>query len=404
MGKIFQDSVHGLIELSESSIKIIDTPEYQRLRNIKQLGAAYYVFSSASHNRFEHSIGVAFLAKQFLKELQMNQPELNITEEDLINVEIAGLCHDLGHGPFSHIYDDMFLANKLKDNHPYRHHESRSCAILEMVVKKYGINISDKNLRIIQQMIDPTDKKLAKTFLYQIVCNKINGIDVDKFDYLVRDTYAIGLKFGFDYSRFFHQCRVINGEICYNHKEIFNVYEMFHTRFRLHKQIYSHLIIKKIDMMLADIFRYIDASKHPLLYLSDAYDDLDKFCKITDNILEKVEMVYEMMGDEVDKNLEAAYKICMRLKKREFYKVEREIFLTDRDNLDEILAEYNLEDKDDYCYSLRKIGFTNNNLNPLFRVKFYNKEQILKKRDINNRIGTILPKCFEERSVIIFRK
>ena len=100
MGKIFQDSVHGLIELSESSIKIIDTPEYQRLRNIKQLGAAYYVFSSASHNRFEHSIGVAFLAKQFLKELQTNQPELNIIEEDLINVEIdpvtkMNLCFDL---------------------------------------------------------------------------------------------------------------------------------------------------------------------------------------------------------------------------------------------------------------------------------------------------------------------
>ena len=62
MGKIFQDSVHGTIELSPTSIQIVDTPEFQRLRNIKQLGAAYYVFSSASHNRFEHSIGVAFFS------------------------------------------------------------------------------------------------------------------------------------------------------------------------------------------------------------------------------------------------------------------------------------------------------------------------------------------------------
>ena len=58
MGKLFQDSIHGTIELSPISVKIVDTPEFQRLRNIKQLGSAYYVFGSASHNRFEHSIGV----------------------------------------------------------------------------------------------------------------------------------------------------------------------------------------------------------------------------------------------------------------------------------------------------------------------------------------------------------
>ena len=404
MGKIFQDSVHGLIELSDIAIKIIDTPEFQRLREIKQLGAAYYVFSSASHNRFEHSLGVAYLAKKCLKELRSNQPELNISDNDILCVEVAGLCHDLGHGPFSHIYDDVFLAKKLESTHRYRHHEMRSIAILEMIVKKYGIEIDEEKLKKMQDMIEPKDKKLQKNFLYQIVSNKVNGIDVDKFDYLIRDTYAMGLKFGFDYSRLFYQCRVINGEICYNHKEIFNVYEMFHTRYRLHKQIYSHLIIKKVDMMLADIFNYIDKSKNPMLYLSDAYDDLEKFCKITDNILEKVEWVYEMMGQNVDKNIENAYKICQRLKNRNFYGVEKEIFLSERDSLDEIIEEYNLGNSEEYCFSLRKIGFTNNNLNPLFRVKFFNRNEILKKKEINSRIGTILPKCFEERSLIIFKK
>ena len=130
MGKIFQDAVHGLIELSDIAIKIIDTPEFQRLREIKQLGAAYYVFSSASHNRFEHSLGVAYLAKKCLKELRSNQPELNISDNDILCVEVAGLCHDLGHGPFSHIYDDVFLAKKLESTHRYRHHEMRSIAIL----------------------------------------------------------------------------------------------------------------------------------------------------------------------------------------------------------------------------------------------------------------------------------
>ena len=405
MGKIFQDSVHGTIELSPTSIQIVDTPEFQRLRNIKQLGAAYYVFSSASHNRFEHSIGVAFLARSFLKELKNNQPELEITDQDLLNVEIAGLCHDLGHGPFSHIFDDAFLSNKLANDHPFRHHEQRSCAILEMIIKKYEINISDENVKKIQQMIDPKDKKIIKNFLYQIVCNKVNGIDVDKFDYFARDTYAIGLKFGFDYRRFFHQCKVINGEICFNHKEIFNVYEMFHTRYRLHKQIYSHLIIKKIDVMIADILTYIDVSNHKMLNLSGCYNSLEEFCKITDNILEKVEWICEVEGDNVDHNLKLANKIYQRLKRRDLYKLEKEIFLSQKDSLDSLIEEYNLgKDNINYCFALRKIGFTNNNLNPLFRVKFYNKDILLKKSDINGRIGTVLPKCFEERSLIIFKK
>ena len=63
-----------------------------------------------------------------------------------------------------------------------------------------------------------------------------------------------------------------------------------------------------------------------------------------------------------------------------------------------------IKDNINYCFALRKIGFTNNNLNPLFRVKFYNKDILLKKSDINGRIGTVLPKCFEERSLIIFKK
>ncbi|KAF6714557.1 Deoxynucleoside triphosphate triphosphohydrolase SAMHD1, partial [Oryzias melastigma] len=94
-GKVFNDSIHGHVELHPLLVKIIDTPQFQRLRNLKQLGGGYLVYPGASHNRFEHSIGVAYLAGVLAKTLQENQPELKITVRDILCVQIAGLCHDL---------------------------------------------------------------------------------------------------------------------------------------------------------------------------------------------------------------------------------------------------------------------------------------------------------------------
>ncbi len=79
------------MELSALSIKIIDTPQFQRLRDISQLGATYFVFPGAASKRFEHSIGVSYLAKRFVTEIANNQPELGITKEDILCIEIAGM-------------------------------------------------------------------------------------------------------------------------------------------------------------------------------------------------------------------------------------------------------------------------------------------------------------------------
>ena len=135
-------------------MKIIDTPEFQRLRSIKQLGACNYVFPTATHTRFEHSIGVAHLGKEFLTRLVLNSNSdknpIKVTANDYLMVELAGLCHDLGHGPFSHTFDSDFLVRRFELNSSddelmigqlYNTHENRSCLLLRHINTKYDIGL-----------------------------------------------------------------------------------------------------------------------------------------------------------------------------------------------------------------------------------------------------------------------
>ena len=108
------DPIHGVISIDPLAKKIIDTVEFQRLRNIKQLGCCYYVFPGASHNRFEHSLGVYHLSSKYISILNSKGEYINDNERKCI--KIAALIHDIGHGPFSHLFDDILP----KDiNHEY---------------------------------------------------------------------------------------------------------------------------------------------------------------------------------------------------------------------------------------------------------------------------------------------
>lgn len=172
-----------------SSPQIMDTPQFQRLRDLKQLGCAYLVFPGASHNRFEHSIGqeehsvektyartlvlrltrssllpapppsapgVAHLSAQMMDHLASSQPELSITAHDILLVKIAGLCHDLGHGPFSHMFEEfVHLANPTSSFS----HEKMSLQMLESIVAEYNIDINDTDMQFLRECINPYDNK-----------------------------------------------------------------------------------------------------------------------------------------------------------------------------------------------------------------------------------------------------
>ena len=108
------DNIHGYIELDPIASAIVDTHVFQRLRNIHQTGVLYMVFPTATHSRFEHSVGTYHLANCMIKSIMTKQPDLKITDEIVMLVSVAGSCHDLGHLLFSHLFDDYFLLHEIK--------------------------------------------------------------------------------------------------------------------------------------------------------------------------------------------------------------------------------------------------------------------------------------------------
>lgn len=175
------DEIHGRVEFCPVVKAIMDTPQVQRLRFLKQLGTADYAYMNVNHSRFEHSVGVAHLAERMCRRLQTRQPNLCITDKDVLCVKLAGLCHDLGHGPFSHVYCDMFpkeLQKHLKknpdllkqyDNLPTVpskwEHEDSSLMMIDAALEGLGLAIDMNNLdRPLRQIGDGVEAESMRVY------------------------------------------------------------------------------------------------------------------------------------------------------------------------------------------------------------------------------------------------
>ncbi|XP_034721411.1 deoxynucleoside triphosphate triphosphohydrolase SAMHD1-like isoform X2 [Etheostoma cragini] len=442
--KVFNDPIHGTVILHPLLIKIIDTPQFQRLRNIKQLGGAYFVYPGASHNRFEHSIGVAHLAGQLVEALRARQPELNIDDRDVLCVKIAGLCHDLGHGPFSHLYDQMFIPKvphppgELGDKMAKWKHEDASVKMFDHLVESISLlkKLEDEDKVFIREMIngpegqeDPNavkwpykGRKEDKSFLYEIVANKLNGIDVDKFDYIARDCHHLGMKNNFDHLRFIQYARVCKVEglnhICSRDKEVNNLYDMFYTRNCLHRRAYQHRVNKIIEYMIAEAFLkadkhiQIEGSEGQKYTLSKAKGDMEAYTKLTDH-------VFDQILNSSSAKLDEAKKILERIISRDHYKflgeTNPEQFPTGESHLqwEEELAAAVPEGGDggvtltreDFVVLVATFDYGKKEEDPINNVFFYSKRNPDKGFKITrDQVSRILPECFSEKLIRVYSR
>ncbi|KAL7839233.1 hypothetical protein SRHO_G00258910 [Serrasalmus rhombeus] len=423
--KIFNDSVHGHIEMPPLLVKIIDTPEFQRLRNIKQLGGGYYVFPGASHNRFEHSIGVAHLAGQLLKSLRAHQ-DLDITEQEELCVQIAGLCHDLGHGPFSHAFE-VFM-KEVKPNLNWKH-EDQSVKMFKEIIKKAHIKedmakegLTTNHFKLIEHLIHPPeDIPKDKCFLYEIVSNPRTGIDVDKMDYFIRDCHHLGMKCNFSHERYMKFARVCtddHGErqICMRDKEAMNMYELFHVRTLLHHNAYQHRVTKVVELMIVDALKAAEKTK--VFKISAALEKTEDFMTLTDDILQQI-------NRSTEPQLEKAREIIDRILNRDLYRFigeetfgPNELKHMDDKKWQETLAASlkKLREKDDdQC--LNSVHFKTQCINfnygkqekdPIKFLRFYSKDDPVTPVEVSSlskkKVSFLLPQKFAETKVMLFYK
>jgi HD superfamily phosphohydrolase len=233
--KAIRDPIHGYIELDELALALIDTPEMQRLRRIKQLGFANLVYPGANHTRFEHSLGTFYLAELFSKKISIERERKDL-------VRAAALLHDIGHGPYSHATEQL-LQRYLRRGHEDIVFILKKSEISE-VLDKFGLNAIE-----IARSID------GKISYGQILNSEL---DVDKMDYLVRDAYYTGVAYGLvDIERLIRQMKIHEEKLVVLERGIQAAESLLVSRFLMHPAVYFHHVSRIAERMFVRALEFM---------------------------------------------------------------------------------------------------------------------------------------------------
>lgn len=228
--KLIRDSIHGNLYLNDFEIKLVDTPQMQRLRRIKQLGFTYLVYPGANHSRFEHSIGTLHIASQIADNIELKKDEKDM-------VRSAALLHDAGHGPFSHVSEGV-----LGSPHEY---------LTSRVIKESDLP------HILSEKFDPDeiiDMINGKGLLGQIISGEL---DADRMDYLIRDSYYTGVAYGMiDTGRLIHSIK-LKDNLIIEAKGIQAAESALIARYLMYPSVYQHHTTRIINSMFKRCMKWL---------------------------------------------------------------------------------------------------------------------------------------------------
>jgi HD superfamily phosphohydrolase len=267
--KIVRDPIHGDIKITGCLVDLLETPEVQRLHNIKQLGFAHLVFPGAHHTRFEHSLGCSMIASQIADILALKEREKKL-------LTCAAQLHDIGHGPFSHTLESILiqrfgvdhvdLTEKLilgeYDVLDRKEKQFISAPSVHEILDKHQVNN--------KEIVDIIRGKLSKkSYLSQLLNSTI---DVDQLDYLMRDAYYTGVAYGMiDLQRLLRTMMIYKGNLTMMRKGVSVVENILMARALMYSSVYFHKTVRIPELMLSKALEEIpDAEPFEFFRMTDA--------------------------------------------------------------------------------------------------------------------------------------
>jgi len=339
-GKYLRDAIHGDIFIADKFLAIIDCAEFQRLRRIKQLSVANMVYPSAEHTRFSHSIGTFHIMSLMIEhfEKQFNQMNLVIDNDKKDIALVAALLHDIGHGPFSHAYEDIHPTHERNLKHVDWSVKiiTESNEINKVLKENFYDEFPSKVVELIknQRLAREVQPEVKDTFdLFYVLSRLISSqIDADRMDYLKRDSTSSGVNLGnIDISRIIKSLRVtvINDKfnICVPEKYLTDIEQYLLGRYQMHKEVYLHSFKVEMEEIIKKIFKRVHGlvqsksltlpSKILERVFSDAELPVEDYVLLEDNVFLSAFNEWIFCDDKV------LSELCMSLlQRRKFLKIE----------------------------------------------------------------------------------
>lgn len=259
------DPIHDFITLYPHEIGLVDSPVFQRLRRIRQLAGAHLVYPGAQHSRFEHSLGTMHIAGQAANVLN-EKGYLN--SKDSENIRMAALLHDIGHGPFSHLFEEVIQKKK-----KISHEEMGKKLILKSeigdIITKSGFD------KTFLSKLAFGDSKYQ--FMNEIISG---GLSADMMDYLLRDGYFTGSEHAkVDFMRIIHSLDVHNKKLSLDKSALYSFESMMISRYQMFKAVYFHKTVRSAEVMLIQSMLLADDE------LDLTTDNLEKYVQLTDEFV-----------------------------------------------------------------------------------------------------------------------
>jgi hypothetical protein len=300
------DPIHDFIRVYEHEISIIDKPIFQRLRRIRQLSGAHLTYPAAQHTRFEHSLGVMHIAS--LAGHALNEKGI-FKSDDIEILRLAGLLHDIGHGPFSHLFEEIIQEKKFS-------HEDYG---KEIILKSEIGDVLSKN---------GFDKKLITRIAFgnskfQFMNEIVSGtLSADMMDYLLRDGYFTGAEHAkIDHKRITQSLDVHQKKLALERSALYSFESMMYSRYQMFKAVYFHKTVRAAEVMLIEALRLSDDE------FGFTSFNLNEYVKLTD------EYVLSSLISSKSSKLKRARQFAQDYQNRKLLKCVFERILTSRTNL-----------------------------------------------------------------------